>query len=87
MAEDFVEIARFSSRLEAEAYGGALEQYDIPFLIQGHDVGMFGPGMVGFTPGGVALLVPAASMPEVEEILSCVVAPAEGDGENASDET
>ena len=72
MAQDLVEIARFSSRMEAELCGQTLDQYDIPFLIQGSDVGLFGPGMIGFTPGGVALLVPEASLPEVEEIFGGV---------------
>ncbi len=37
-------FARFSSRLEAEAIGYALDQYDIPFLVQSSDIGVFGPG-------------------------------------------
>ena len=41
----FVEIARFDSRLEAEAIGHALDVHEIPFLVQGSDVGMFGPGI------------------------------------------
>ena len=85
MAQGLVEIARFSSRMEAEVYGHALDQYDIPFLIQGSDVGMFGPGMIGFTPGGVALLVPEESLPEVEEILSCVAGPVGGRGGRVTD--
>ncbi len=78
MSQDFVEIARFSSRMEAEVYGHALDESEIPFLIQGADIGMFGPGMTGFTPGGVGLLVPEGRLAEVEEILGCV-APGEGE--------
>ena len=70
---EFVEIARFSSRLEAEAIGHALDQYDIPFLVQSPDIGMFGPGLVGRTPVGAALCVPADRVDEVGELLSCVV--------------
>ena len=72
---DFVEIARFNSRLEAEAVGHALDQYDIPFLVQSHDIGMFGPGMVGRSPAGAQLLVPQDRVEEVRELLDCVVAP------------
>ena len=70
---DFVEIARFSSRLEAETIGHALDQYDIPFLVQSADVGMFGPGMIGASPSGAQLLVPQNRLDEVRELLNCVV--------------
>lgn len=70
-----VEIAVFPSRLEAEAVGHALDQHEIPFLIQSHDVGMFGPGMVGYTPGGASLQVPGASAERVRELLACVIRP------------
>ncbi len=73
---DYVEIARFNSRLEAEAIGHALDQYDIPFLIQSPDIGMFGPGFVGSAPGGAGLHVPADRAEEVSELLNCVVKPA-----------
>ena len=81
MAEKFVEIARFPSRMEAETIGHALDQYDIPFLVQSSDVGIFGPGMTGWTPGGARLLVPEKDKPRVEELLTCVVQPVGEDGE------
>ena len=56
-----------------EAIGHALDQYDIPFLVQSHDTGMFGPGMVGWSPAGAALLVPVDRVEEVKELLNCVV--------------
>lgn len=74
-----VEIAVLSSRLEAEAIGHALDQHGIPFMVQSHDVGMFGPGMVGFTPAGASLQVPASRLEEVRELLTCVVKPLEED--------
>ena len=70
---DFTEVARFGSRLEAEAIGHALDQYDIPFMIQSGDIGMFGPGMVGWSPAGAILLVPEDRLDEVKELLNCVV--------------
>ena len=70
---DFVEIARFGSRLEAETIGHALDQYDIPFVVQSADVGMFGPGMIGTSPAGAQLLVPEDRVDEVRELLNCVV--------------
>lgn len=72
---DYVEIAVLSSRLEAEAIGHALDQFDIPFVVQSHDVGMFGPGMTGPTPAGASLRVPADRVDEVRELLSCLVKP------------
>ena len=69
------EIAVFPSRLEAETIGHALDQHEIPFMIQSHDVGMFGPGMVGFTPGGASLQVPSSQVERVRELLTCVVKP------------
>ena len=72
---DFVEIARFPSRLEAETIGHALDQYDIPFFVQSEDLGVFGPGMTGWTPDGASLLVPADRVEEVRGLLTCVVHP------------
>lgn len=64
-------VARFPSRLEAEAVGNALDQYDIPFLVQSEDIGIFGPGHTGMTPQGAVLLVPAEYEGRVKELLSC----------------
>ena len=72
---EFVEIARFNSRLEAESIGHALDQYEIPFLVQSADIGMFGPGMVGTSPAGARLLVPEDKLETVRELLNCVVGP------------
>ena len=80
---EFTEIARFSSRLEAETIGHALDQFDIPFLVQSADIGMFGPGMIGTSPAGAQLLVPQNRQEEARELLNCVVtdAAARGDWE------
>jgi len=83
---DFVEIARFSSRLEAETIGHALDQYGIPFVVQSADVGMFGPGMIGTSPAGAQLLVPQDRLDEVRELLNCVVVDLHADEEGAEEE-
>ena len=75
MSRDFVEFAVLPSRLEAEAIGHALDQYDIPFLVQSSDVGMFGPGMIGNSPVGASLLVPSDRLEAVRELLSCLAGP------------
>lgn len=77
----YVEIARFTSRLEAETVGHALDQYDIPFLVQSPDVGIFGPGMTGSSPLVAALCVPEDRLDEVKELLNCVVKPEDGEVE------
>ena len=76
---NYVEIAKFSSRLEAEAIGHALDEFGIPFLVQGADVGMFGPGHVGTVPVDISLRVPEDRLEEVEELLTCVVKPIDPD--------
>jgi hypothetical protein len=76
---DYKEVAKFNSRLEAEAVGHALDQYSIPFLVQSSDVGMFGPGMTGWSPQGASLLVPADKVDEVHELLTCIAPLTEGD--------
>lgn len=60
MTEDWTEIARFGSLVEAELAGGRLESADIPFFIDQRDaVGMFGPGHSGYSTRGVTLRVPS----------------------------
>jgi len=77
----YVEIARFPSRLEAETIGHALDQYDIPFLVQSPDIGIFGPGHIGPVPMGASLCVPEERVGEVRELLNCLVPVAEDGGE------
>lgn len=82
---ELVEIARFPSRLEAESIGHALDQYDIAFLVRSDDVGMYGPGMTGWSPQGASLWVAADRADEVRELLSCVAAPLEAEDEADAD--
>lgn len=77
MSNEFVEVARFPSRLEAETVGHALDDHGIPFLVQSADIGMFGPGMIGFSPDGAGLRVPKDRLEEVSKLISCVVRPLE----------
>ena len=83
----FVEIARFDSRLEAEAIGHALDVHEIPFLVQGSDIGMFGPGMVGRSPAGVTLQVPDIALEEVKKLLDCVVQVDESEADDGDPQT
>ena len=76
---EFVEIARFSSRLEAETIGHALDPHQIPFLVQSPDIGMFGPGHIGSSVVGASLMVPSDRLEEVQRLLDCVINPAPDD--------
>lgn len=71
---EYTPIATFNSRLEAETVGHSLDQYDIPFILKGEDVGLF-MGGASLVPGGVTLLVPADIAEQVEALLDCVVKP------------
>jgi hypothetical protein len=66
------EIARFSSRIEAETVAHALDQYDIPYLIQGLDP-MYGMQSYGSATGGLVLCVPDEAVDDVRKLLNCVV--------------
>ena len=76
---EFVEIARFASRLEAETIGHALDQYGIEFYVQSTDIGMFGPGFIGAAPGGAGLCVPQDRAEEAAQLLRCAVNPEDED--------
>ena len=69
---DLVRVAGFPSRLEAEAVGNALTQYEIPFFVKSEDLGIFGPGHTGATPQGAVLLVPREYEDRVKKLLSCL---------------
>ena len=71
-SKGFVKVAEFDSRLEAEAVGHALDQYEIPFLVKSEDLGIFGPGHTGATPQGATLLVPAECVARVKELFECL---------------
>ncbi len=77
---DYVEIARFDSRLEAETIGHALDQYGIPFQVHSQVAAIFGP-----LPGGAGLHVPADRAGEAEELLHCAVQPHAEPGDAAPD--
>jgi len=65
------EIARFSSRIEAETVAHALDQYEIPYLIQGLDPS-HGLQSFGSATGGLVLCVPDEAVDIVRKLLNCV---------------
>ncbi len=71
---EYTPIATFNSRLEAETVGHSLDQYNIPFILKGEDVGLFVGGAT-IVPGGVTLFVPEDIAEQAEAYLDCVVNP------------
>ena len=80
---DFVEVARFASRLEAETVGHALDQYGIPFLVKSENIGFFGPGANGPLLGGASLWVPEEQIETVRNLIRCAVERSEETGSDA----
>jgi hypothetical protein len=79
--DDFVEVAKFGSALEAESIGHALDQYDIPFIVKGDSV-FFGQGPA--STSGATLWVPRDRADEVAALLSCVVKPLEPEDDGSA---
>ncbi len=74
---DFVKIASFNTRLEAETVGNALDQYGIPHIVKNEDAG----GMLVSIMPGASLWVPSDKVKIVSKLLDCIVQPPEpGDG-------
>jgi hypothetical protein len=72
MSDDaqWVRIRSFNSTFEAEQAQMVLAAEDIPALIQGNSVGMFGAGFQGMVVGGISLSVPSPVVEDAEELLS-----------------
>ena len=56
-------LATFATGFEADRARALLESEEIPVMVKGPQVGVFGAGFQGVMSGGVELLVPS---PEVE---------------------
>lgn len=69
MTSDWVIVARYSSRTEAELFSAILEREGIPVVTRGSDVGIFGPGFSGATALGVQLLVHSQDVDRAQELL------------------
>ena len=69
-SEAMILVATFPTRLEAEMAAGLLRDADIESLLQGDDVGMFGPGMSGATPQGVRVLVAEGKRDDARRLLA-----------------
>ncbi len=68
---DFIKVASYGSRLEAETIGHALDQYNIPHMVKNEDAG----GMLIDLMPGASLWVPADKAAIVSKLLNCAVPP------------
>jgi hypothetical protein len=62
-------LTSFSSGFEADEARAILEAADIPVLVKGPQVGIFGGGYQGTVPGGVELLVPSPELERARNLL------------------
>ncbi len=65
----FVALATFANGFEADLVRARLEDADIPVLVKGPQVGMFGSGFQGATVGGVELFVPSPELDRARALL------------------
>jgi hypothetical protein len=66
----FVLLANFANGFEADIARERLEAEDIPVLIKGAHVGLFGGGFQGLSVGGVELFVPSPELERAKLLLA-----------------
>jgi hypothetical protein len=66
----WAKVASFKAPYEAELARQQLEAEDIPAIVQGDLTGIFGPGYMGPSPLGVAVLVPSDRLREARELIA-----------------
>ena len=62
-------VITYTTTFEADVAKTALEQAEIPVLVKGADVGMFGGAFSGPTAHGVTIYVPADRLEEARDIV------------------
>lgn len=70
MAEsEWAVLKEYASRLEADLDLATLETENVPTIVRGPEVGIFGPGFSGSTSLGVSVFVPAAMLDFARELI------------------
>ena len=69
MTGNWVLLREYASQLEADLDIGVLMENDVPHLVKGPAIGVFGPGFTGATGDGVRLFVPNDSLELATELL------------------
>lgn len=67
---EWVEVATYSTGLEADMAKNALEQAEIPVLVRSNASGIFGLAFQGVVAGGIALQVPSPEFDRARALLS-----------------
>ena len=68
-------LTECATGMEADLLKSDLEAADIPVLIHGQQVGMFGGGFLGTVVGGVEVHVPSPELERAREIMQVNVKP------------
>ncbi|MHB1312305.1 MAG: putative signal transducing protein [Gemmatimonadaceae bacterium] len=63
-------LATYATGFDAELAKARLEDEDIPVLIKGPQVGVFGAGFQGVMGGGLELFVPSPELDRARELLA-----------------
>ncbi|WP_373061083.1 putative signal transducing protein [Gemmatimonas sp.] len=66
---EWIEVATFSTGLEADIARDTLEGADIPVLVRSNAPGIFGLAFQGVVVGGIALHVPTPEFERARELL------------------
>lgn len=66
---EWVQLATFATGFEADLAQQSLNEAEIPCLLRGNQIGMFGAGFQGPVMGGIHLYVPSAAIETARELL------------------
>ena len=79
MTEQWAHLITVYTGLDVDVVRGALEVENIPVLVRGEQIGMFGAGFQGALTRGAEVLVPQAALERARAIIA-------GEGEAAGDQ-
>lgn len=63
-------LKEYSSQLDADLDLATLKTEDVPTLVRGAEIGIFGPGFSGATPAGLRVYVPESMLEFARELIA-----------------
>lgn len=66
---EWVKLSEYGTGFEADIARGILAEAEIPVVVKGEQVGIFGAGFQGAQPGGITFFVPAGALDRARELL------------------
>jgi hypothetical protein len=66
---EWVRLAEYASGIEADMARATLAEAEVPVVVKGEQVGIFGAGFQGAQPGGITLFVPAGALDRARDLL------------------